>query len=259
MGQASLGDEAQAAAEAAQERAPGTLRARGEVARVAQQLRDEGIDTAPNARAPSALRVLDGARRIRQSQVWSSGQIELQDAASQALTEDLSPNPGRALDYCAGGGGKALALVDAGWSVTAHDIDAARMSDLPARAARAGVKVQIAAPGTVQGTFDLVFCDAPCSGSGAWRRAPQGKWALTSDGFSQLQRTQDRVLDAAKAYVAPGGVLVYATCSVLTAENEDRVAAFVDRHPEWRTDHMQRWPLDALGDGFFSAHLRMSG
>ncbi|MEM8577689.1 MAG: RsmB/NOP family class I SAM-dependent RNA methyltransferase, partial [Pseudomonadota bacterium] len=253
--QESLGDGAEAAARASQARAPVTLRLRAESA--LEALTRDGITAQPNRRAARAATVTDGARALRQSRAWADGLVELQDASSQAVVEGIAPSgDGRALDYCAGGGGKALALADGGWAVAAHDADPARMADLPARAARAGVSVDIAQ--TPQGAFDLVLCDAPCSGSGAWRRAPQGKWALDPARLAALQDMQAAILDAARAHVGPEGTLVYATCSVLRPENEDQVDAFLDRHSGWVCTSRTRWPLDADGDGFFAAHLRQA-
>jgi 16S rRNA (cytosine967-C5)-methyltransferase len=103
---------------------------------------------------------------------------------------------------------------------------------------------------------DLVLADAPCSGTGAWRRKPEGKWRLTPDQLDRFPALQDAILDAAAARVRPGGVLVYATCSLLARENEDRAAAFALRHPGWRPEGTRRLsPLDG-GDGFFIARLR---
>lgn len=252
----SLGADAEAAAHHAMQRAPITLRVPGDLPAVQASLQGAGISAAANPRARAALTVTDGARKLRQTQAWAEGLVELQDAASQAVVEWI-PGAGTALDYCAGGGGKALALAANGWRVTAHDVSAARMADIPERAARAGVQITVdTAP---EGTFDLVLCDAPCSGSGAWRRAPQGKWALTPQRLTELQQLQDSVLDRALHHVAPDGALVFATCSVLTSENEDRVTAFLARNSGWQAVQTRRWPLDALGDGFFAAWLMRAG
>ncbi|EBA11815.1 NOL1/NOP2/sun family protein, putative [Roseobacter sp. CCS2] len=106
-----------------------------------------------------------------------------------------------------------------------------------------------------QPKFDAVFCDAPCSGSGTWRRTPDAKWRLTEDRLDQLIRSQATVLDAAAPLVAAGGVLIYATCSVLTHENQDAVDRFCTRSPEWGIRrNTQRLP-DADGDGFFTCVL----
>lgn len=165
---------------------------------------------------------------------------------------------GRVIDYCAGGGGKALALAaDTGRQVFAHDIDPGRMADLPARATRAGATITPLAGNEVAETapFDVVLCDAPCSGSGAWRRAPEGKWTLTAERLAALIDLQDDILDRAASLTAPGGTLAYATCSVFRVENEDRTAAFIARHPGWRCTFERRFDVGPEGDGFYTAHL----
>ena len=137
-----------------------------------------GIETRTSPLADTALQVVTNARRVRQSPAFTTGLVELQDAASQAVIAALPDLSGATvLDYCAGGGGKALAMAARGAQVTAHDADAGRMRDLPDRAARAGARIALAPQ--PKGLFDLVLTDVPCSGSGAWRRAPEGKWALT--------------------------------------------------------------------------------
>ena len=221
----------------------------------ARRLADEGITTRPHPLSPTALEVMAGARRVRGSGAFADGWIELQDAASQAVC-DAIPVPGgaRVLDLCAGGGGKTLALAGrARARFFAHDAAPRRMADLPARAARAGVEVErldtvalaTAAP------FDLVVADVPCSGSGAWRRAPEGKWRLDAPALARLTATQDAILDHAAALTAQGGVLAYVTCSLLGVENGARVGAFLTRHPGWR-QRLSRalTPLEG-GDGFF--------
>lgn len=255
----SLGPHAESAALQSQARAPVTLRVnlqRGDVQSAMAQLAAEQIVTEANPLSATALTVIDGARRIRQSDSFQSGLVELQDAASQAVIDRL-PVVARALDYCAGGGGKALAMAARGMTVAAHDIDPARMRDLPERAARAGTTVErmTSAEAERAAPFDLVLCDAPCSGSGAWRRSPHGKWLLTAERLAELTRIQDDVLRKARDLAAPGGVLAYATCSVLRCENEDRVSAFLAQNPEWRCTFQHRLDLSQHGDGFFTAHL----
>jgi 16S rRNA (cytosine967-C5)-methyltransferase len=254
----SLGDDFAPVMAALRVRAPVFLRvntARIGVEEAAARLAGEGINTTPHALASTALLVSGGARRIRSAQAYLDGLVELQDAASQAVVEVLGAPPpqARTLDYCAGGGGKTLALAAAGWApIFAHDADPARMRDLPERAARAGARVTVLRPGGVaaQGPFDLVLCDVPCSGSGAWRRQPEAKWALTPEGLDRLLEVQARILDAAAPLVAPGGRLAYATCSMLRAENEAQVERFLARTPGWRLEAQHRWsPLDG-GDGF---------
>lgn len=255
----SLGDPAESSARALTERAPVNLRVntlRASRADVQRELSGMDIVSVPNPRAETALTVTDGARRIRNCSLYTRGVVELQDAASQAAVECVA-GTGRVLDFCAGGGGKSLALDAAGWRVTAHDVNAARMRDLPARAARGGHDIAICLSDELAqiGLFDAVFCDAPCSGSGAWRRSPAAKWALTPDDLRDLASTQGDILDAARSHVTPEGVLYYATCSLLKEENEAQIDAFCDRHSDWHCTAQQRWPVDEWGDGFFLATL----
>ena len=258
--QASLGAAAQATAKALTERAPVTLRVNtslGDVTSAQKHLQSEGVETVVNPRADTALTVTAGPRRLRNAQSYLKGLVELQDASSQAAIAGIS-GTGTALDFCAGGGGKSLALAARGWRVTAHDIDPARMRDLPARAERGAHHITVVTPEQLAGAdvFDLVLCDAPCSGSGTWRRTPEAKWTLTPDRLADLTTMQARVLDQAMRHVKPGGELVYATCSVLQVENMDQIEGFMVRHSGWQVAHAQSWPVDHAGDGFFVAHLR---
>ncbi|MEL6679675.1 MAG: RsmB/NOP family class I SAM-dependent RNA methyltransferase, partial [Pseudomonadota bacterium] len=173
---------------------------RTDLAAARARLATEGIDTEPHPLCATALRVLTNPRRVAQSGPYRDGWVELQDAASQAVVAFADPpQTGRILDFCAGGGGKALALAAAVPSaeITAHDIAPARMADIPARAARAGARITQVEPGKVHGPFDLVFADAPCSGSGAWRRSPDGKWQASPERLRDLNGMQDDVLSAA--------------------------------------------------------------
>jgi 16S rRNA (cytosine967-C5)-methyltransferase len=236
------------------QRAPVFLRvntARATLAGAAARLAAEGIATAPHPLASTALEVTGGARGLARSAPYAEGWVELQDAASQAVVEALPLAPGdRVLDLCAGGGGKALALAARGARVTAHDADPGRMRDLPARAARAGAAIALAARPEAAAPFDLVLADVPCSGSGAWRRAPEGKWRLTPAGLAALVATQAAILDRATGLVRPGGRLAYATCSLVGAENDGQAAPFLARHRAFVAAGSQRWtPLDG-GDGF---------
>lgn len=259
----SLGEAAEQTALALTERAPVTLRvniSKSSVADVQRVLLDDGIATITNPRANTALTVTEGARRVRNTATFLNGLVEIQDASSQAAVSNLG-DPGRALDICAGGGGKALAMAALGWSVTASDIDADRMSDIPVRAARGDHSVEICSPERLNARrpFDLVFVDAPCSGSGTWRRTPEAKWALTQDRLDELIHMQRQILNQAVHMVLPGGILLYATCSVLRGENEEQVQGFLAETPEFCLTSMQNWPIDAFGDGFFAAHLTRVG
>jgi len=262
----SLGGETEAVCRALRERAPVFLRwhaGRTDGARAVALLAEDGVAAEPHPLAPTALVVTGGARRVRQARAYAEGLVELQDAASQAVCAALPAGPGlRVLDYCAGGGGKALALAARGAAVWAHDADPARMADLPARAARAGTALpRLATPGiAAQAPFDLVVTDVPCSGSGAWRRQAEAKWRLDLAGLDRLVALQGQILRQAAAYVAPGGALAYVTCSLLEEENGARVARFLEETPgRWAIETQRRFtPLDG-GDGMFVALLRECG
>lgn len=254
----SLGDEAEIAARALRKRAPITLRANlrratrdGAIARLA----GEGIVAQPIEIAKSALQVLEGERKISRSQSYAEGWIELQDGSSQAAMEAVEVSEGaRVLDYCAGGGGKSLALAARIKGVfVAHDVAPERMRDLPVRAARSGTEVRC--DEHPEGPFDLVVCDAPCSGSGTWRRSPEAKWALTPERLMELTKIQARILLDAAPLVAVGGRLAYATCSVLCEENQEVVERFLRSNADFSLVECRHWPISNIGDGFFLAQL----
>lgn len=254
--------EAEACARAMQHRAPVHLRvniARTKRSDALASLAGEGILCEPHPASDTALQVTEGARKIRNCAPYRDGLIELQDAASQAVVDALPLHDGiKVLDYCAGGGGKVLAMAArVKGDFYAHDIAAERMRDLPARADRAGTEVTLLPAGepAAQAPFDLVLCDAPCSGSGAWRRSPEGKWALTPERLAEIQEIQADILGKACDLVAPGGTLAYATCSVLACENHDQVSRFLADHPDWNCVRQEAWSLAHDTDGFFAAHL----
>jgi len=224
-------------------------------------LAEAGITSVPVPISDTALRITDGPRKLRQSAPYLTGLVELQDAGSQALTDVVTAQVGtdkplRVLDYCAGGGGKSLAMAaKLQGTFVAHDRDPSRMADIAARAERAGVTIACtntsdlpAAP-----SFDVVLCDAPCTGSGAWRRSPDAKWRFTSDDLGRMAALQRQVLDAGSAHVAGGGTLAYATCSLFAEENDAVVDSFLEQHTEFRhADRAQFTPLQGT-DGFFIA------
>ncbi|MCA1334243.1 RsmB/NOP family class I SAM-dependent RNA methyltransferase [Pseudooceanicola marinus] len=260
--EASLGDDALAVANVLRARAPVQIRVNRRLTTrgaLQTELADEGITAQPMELAKAALEVTEGARKLQRTAAYEDGRFEMQDAGSQAICEAVPLADGqRVLDYCAGGGGKSLALgARAELRLHAHDAAPQRMKDLPARARRAGLRVTLLDSDDLaaHGPFDLVFCDVPCSGSGAWRRAPEGKWRLTRDRLEELTAIQAQILYAAAPLVAPGGRLAYATCSLFDAENAAQIQAFLNRTPGWRQDSERRLtPLDG-GDGFYVSQL----
>lgn len=260
---AGLGADFEAVMQAMQLRAPVFLRAN--LARVtrevaAQALLDAGVETVAHPLASSALEVRAGARRVQATAAYLEGLVELQDAASQAVVEMLPLQDGMAvLDMCAGGGGKTLAMAArARLRLFAHDAERRRMGDLPLRAERAGAAVLIVDNPLKTAPYDLILTDVPCSGSGSWRRDPEGKWALTPARLETLLAVQAEIMDLAAGMVKPGGVLGYATCSMIEAENGAQVSAFLARHAGWELEAERRFtPLEG-GDGFYGAVLRRS-
>lgn len=261
--EAALGADFGPVMQAMQSRAPVFLRVNAARATTAQAIADltaDGISAKLHPLASFALEVTEGARKIQNSKAYSEGLVELQDAASQAVAEAVPLRAGaKVLDLCAGGGGKTLALAAREkLKLYAHDANPRRMADLPARAARAGVKVTLCDSPEAQAPFDVVLADVPCSGSGSWRRDPEGKWALTDAKLAALLVLQAEIFDRAARLCGPSGVLAYATCSLLTEENEAQVAAFLARSPGWALKQSLRFTPLQGGDGFGLAILARS-
>lgn len=219
---------------------------------------------------------------VEQWDAYGQGQIEVQDLGSQLIVEALPVSPGDTIvDLCAGGGGKTLALaarLGNAASLVAADTDKRRLGNLAPRASRAGAAIDhtvLLDPGREMRSLhpwvnkaDHVLVDAPCSGSGTWRRSPEGRWRLDPAELARLNQLQDHVLDLAAQLTRPGGTVAFVTCSVLDAEGPDRIAAFLDRHPGWRSEALalplgrprgaghRLDPLHDGTDGFFIACLR---
>jgi 16S rRNA (cytosine967-C5)-methyltransferase len=262
------------------ERAPLDLRVNvAKSSRQQMQEAFEGADVTPLS--PWGLRLPTDAR-IDDHTAYQQGLVEVQDEGSQLIALAGKPTDGmNILDLCAGAGGKALALAAAapGATIVASDTNRQRLSKLAPRAHRAGADIetllldggreaeQLA---SFEGQADLVLVDAPCSGSGTWRRNPEGRWRLTPQRLERLADVQAHVLDLAAPLVKPGGALVYAVCSVLAREGKEQIDAFLGRHSSWAVqdalDDMGR--VDGAGrlltpghdgtDGFFVARLGRS-
>ncbi|MES2495119.1 MAG: RsmB/NOP family class I SAM-dependent RNA methyltransferase [Pseudomonadota bacterium] len=206
-------------------------------------------DAQPTPLAPHGLRLPEGTS-IEASTAWIEGLIEIQDEGSQLIALAAQAT-GRmtVLDLCAGAGGKTLALADdmgGEGRLIASDTNRARLDRLAPRARRAGygeIETRLLNPGRemealddLQDGCDVVLVDAPCSGTGTWRRNPEARWRLTPDRLVRLMETQAHVLDLAAALVKPGGVLVYAVCSLLDEEGLGQLQAFLDRTPSFTVD-----------------------
>jgi 16S rRNA (cytosine967-C5)-methyltransferase len=215
-----------------------TLKSTREV--VQATLAEQGVIAAPTPYAPHGLRITGDVTNLSKSPLFESGAFEFQDEAAQLAADLAAAQPGmRVLDLAAGAGGKSLAFAAAMQNqgeIVACDVRGEALFELQTRAARAGVTIIKTVPldhGQPDGLFDLVFVDAPCSGTGTWRRQPELRWRLTPGRLAELIALQDQLLDQAAALTRAGGRLVYATCSILPAENQDRVGAFRARHPNF--------------------------
>jgi 16S rRNA (cytosine967-C5)-methyltransferase len=224
---------------------------------------------------------------------YAKGLVEVQDEGSQLAALLSGTKPGvQVLDLCAGAGGKSLALaamMNNQGQIYATDSDGRRLMPIFDRLERAGVRnVQVRAPkgprdilSDLAARCDQVFVDAPCSGSGAWRRNPDAKWRMRPGALEQRIKNQKETLQQASQFVKPGGRLVYVTCSVLRAENEDQIDAFLADHADFlpvAAAHLARSaglpdlaaqasklgaglrlsPLQTATDGFYIAALARS-
>ena len=200
----------------------------------------EPTDVLPTALRMPALDPTARSGAVETIPQFSKGWFEVQDLGSQIAAASAGEVKGKqVLDLCAGGGGKTLALAGAMGNtgqIYAYDSDARRLADTIRRGDRAGVRnLQIRSPVNpeplkgLEGKMDVVFIDAPCTGTGSWRRHPDTKWRLTPETLEKRMADQDAVLDAGAPFVKPGGRMVYVTCSVLPQEDEDRVTAFLGR------------------------------
>lgn len=199
-------------------------------------------DAVPTPWSPLGLRLPEGAR-VERTELWERGLVEIQDEGSQLVCLGCGAAPATlAVDLCAGAGGKTLALAaemaNQG-QLLACDTDRGRLSRLPQRLARAGINIvetrlldpggEIEALADLAGRADLVLVDAPCSGSGTWRRNPETRWRITPERLARLTALQARLLDIGAALLRPGGALVYAVCSLLAGEGRDQAEALGGR------------------------------
>jgi 16S rRNA (cytosine967-C5)-methyltransferase len=260
------------------ERAPVDLRAN--ISRISRdELLGQFEDATATQLSPWAIR-LPPDSRVDQHPAFAAGLVEVQDEGSQLIALACEPTDGqRLLDLCAGAGGKALAVAAAAprGTILATDSNRQRLSKLGPRAERAGAVIETRLLNPLReleeldewrGSADLVLVDAPCSGSGTWRRNPEGRWRLTPERLDRLMAVQQRLLDIAAELVKPGGRLVYAVCSLLSREGADQIERFRQRHSSWiseqspiaggRSDGAGRLltPGHDRTDGFFVARLR---
>ena len=218
--------------------------------RGALSLPSQSVQTA----APHGLRLEPGTQ-VEQWAEWRDGKVEIQDTGSQIACLAVETKPGETVvDLCAGGGGKTLALaatMENLGRLVASDTDRGRLSALAPRAERAGatmIETLLLDPGRemealagLAGQADAVLIDAPCSGTGTWRRNPEARWRLDEKELARLTQLQSRLLDIGAALVKPGGRLVYVTCSLLDEEGAGQFDSFLARQPGFAA-HTQELP-----------------
>jgi len=255
------------------------------------QLREAEIESQPTPYSPWGLRV-EGKPGLQKTDVFLRGDVEVQDEGSQLLAALLGPKRGEmVVDFCAGAGGKTLALGAAMRStgrLYAFDVNGHRLDKLKPRLARSGLSNVHPAQLTnerddrikrLAGKIDRVLVDAPCSGLGTLRRNPDLKWRLSAKAIDELTELQGRILESASRLLKSGGRLVYATCSPLRREDEAIAEAFSAAHPEFRLldagellsaagvaradelnagGYMRSWPHAHAMDGFFAAAWQKS-
>lgn len=250
--------QAQELAQVLRHRAPISLRVnlqKTNIGEVRASLAQEGIETSTNPICDTALTVLSNPRRVVLQDSFSKGWFELQDAASQAVAVAI-PAEGRILDYCAGGGGKSLALAGrTGAKIFAHDVNLGRMAEIEARAARGGHDIQVIPPMELDpaAQFDTVVCDLPCTGSGAWRRSPEGKWKLTEAELARYCDLQRDILVKCNDHVASGGTLALITCSIFNDENQMQRDFMSESYPELSLVKELQYLPSAGYDGLYLA------
>ncbi|MCR9212646.1 MAG: RsmB/NOP family class I SAM-dependent RNA methyltransferase [Proteobacteria bacterium] len=273
-----------------QQRGPVTLRAN-----LLKTTREEAltlfeeadIPVSPTKLSPDGL-ILEARQNLSRHPLLEKGIVEIQDEAAQISSRLAMPRPGMlVIDYCAGGGGKSLALaaqMQNSGRISAFDINPRRMRDIAGRSRRAGIDILESAVlaqddsdqellAGLYGAADRVFVDAPCSGSGTWRRQPDQKWKFSEEKLQELRGLQATILENACQLVASGGRLIYATCSILIEENQHQVSQFLKAQPSFKLlpvqelweeaglrdsyteDYFSVTPADFGSDGFFTAVL----
>lgn len=272
-----FGDKLQAELQAMQEAAPLDVRVnplKGTREQVAASLKKEDIIATPSSLSPLGLRV-EGRPALAQTESFKNGLVEIQDEGSQMVALLLDAQPGESVvDFCAGAGGKTLALAAAMQNkgrVVACDVLEKRLMRARERFRRAGLHNIELHPLKNEndpwvkrnaGKYDRVLVDAPCSGTGTWRRNPDARWKKLGPGLDELLPLQQSILASAARLVKAGGYLVYATCSLLPDENQKQVETFLAAHPAFSLekangqDYLLLTPAQHGTDGFFAARMK---
>ena len=226
---------------------------------VMKKLQKNNIECEINELCSTALNVLNGAQHILTSPCFENGFVELQDAGSQLVSELIEINYNdKVLDMCAGAGGKSLAIscgaeMDA--TYYAWDINFDRMKDIDARSKRAGVKIEKVIKLSSKSVYNKIIIDAPCSGSGSWRRDPEGKWRLDEDILDNYVKTQKELILKGLKLLAPRGQILYITCSILDIENGKLIDDLISSVLSLKLVRSISLVPSSKSDGFYGAVL----
>jgi len=224
-----------------------------------KKLQKNNIECEINELCSTALNVLNGAQHILTSPCFENGFVELQDAGSQLVSELIEINYNdKVLDMCAGAGGKSLSIscgaeLDA--TYFAWDINFDRMKDIDARSKRAGVKIEKVIKLSSKSFYNKIIIDAPCSGSGSWRRDPEGKWRLDEDILDNYVKTQKELILKGLKLLAPRGQILYITCSILDIENGKLIDDLISSVLSLKLVRSISLVPSSKSDGFYGAVL----
>jgi len=268
LGEAQLGAHWDREIAALNREAPVVLRANtlvGSRDELARELSEAGLESKPIEGVPDALQ-LAGRPKLNSLAAWKRGAFEVQDAASQLVAPFLQIEPGyNVVDACAGAGGKTLhlaALLHNRGKLLALDTSSAKLDELQRRARRAGANVvtRVVDKQLLRDSrafADRLLLDMPCSGSGTLRRQPDLKWRLSPEFLAQLEGRQRQILRDYSPMLRPSGLLVYATCSLFSSENEQQIEAFLADNPGFELEETRTIsPAQTGFDGFYMARLR---
>jgi 16S rRNA (cytosine967-C5)-methyltransferase len=238
--------------------------------RLIQDLEADGIGAFAGAHSPWAA-IVQGRANLFGSRLWRAGHFEVQDEGSQLVAWRCAALPGeKVVDFCAGAGGKTLALAAAmenRGELWALDVEGRRLEQLAARVERAGVacarwmRIESGSAPEAAAGADCVLVDAPCSALGTLRRSPDARWRISPEQVAEFPARQLEILHCASRLVRPGGRLIYATCTLHAAENRGVIGRFLAVAPEFRLDGV---PLEVAPDthgtdGFFAVETRRAG
>ena len=244
--------------------APICLRAYGNRDKVLEDLKAEGLPVRPADQSPFGI-ILEKHANLSATKAYKKGLVEVQDEGAQLVSMAIGVKPkDDVFDFCAGAGGKSLILAQLMQNrgfIQAYDASPKRLTELVKRARRANISIVKTVPRLPEAhkKFDHVVVDAPCSGTGTWRRNPDMKWKLTPRQLEQLTKKQAEILHTAEEYVKPGHYLTYITCSITSDENEQQVENFLIHHPRYHVIHQERYsPWRTNTDGFFLCIMQKS-